>query len=67
MKEGNNMSRELERIEQLKHHEELLYNCIEYLLDLWDINETNDEMKEHFKKLNFKEEDIESLVVGMLY
>ena len=30
---------ETKRVEELKHNEELLYNTIEYLVELWGINE----------------------------
>lgn len=51
-------SEELKRVEELKHNEELLYNCIDYLIELWGINE-KEEIIDKFKNiLSFTDEDI---------
>ena len=50
------MNKELERIEQLKHFETILGNCISYLWEIWD-NEDIDTIERNFKNLGFTEED----------
>jgi len=61
------MNKKLEIIEELKHNENLLYKCIEYLINLWDISETSEEILEHFKGIGFTDEDIERLGITNLY
>lgn len=51
----------LDRIEELKHNEQLLYNCIEYLINLWQINGDNEEIKNNFKNIGFTEEDLKQI------
>lgn len=58
---------ELERIEELKQNEDLFYKTINYLIELWDINETSEEIIEHFKQIGFKDEDLERLGIKDLY
>lgn len=49
---------EIKRVEELKHNEELLYNTIEYLVELWGINE-KEELKQKFKTiLGFTDDDL---------
>lgn len=51
--------KELDRIEELQHREVLLGNCIDYLIELWGINE-KDKIVAKFKDiLGFTDEDIE--------
>lgn len=52
----------LDRIEELQHRESLLFNCIDYLITLWGINE-KERVIEKLKKLGFNEKDIEDLEV----
>lgn len=55
-------SEEMKRIEELKRNEELLYNCINYLQELWRIEDK--ELKEkHFEYLGFTKEDIKRLEI----
>ena len=42
--------KQLKRIEELKHSEELLGNCISYLWEIWNNNS--------FKRLGFNDEDL---------
>jgi hypothetical protein len=53
----------IERIEELKRNEYLLYKVLEYLLALWSIDYTEEEQKEKFKRLGFTEEDIKRLEI----
>ena len=48
----------IERIEQLKHNEELLSNCISYLWEIWN-NEDLDTIENSFKRLGFTSEDLD--------
>jgi hypothetical protein len=48
----------LDRIEQLKHNEKLLSNCIGYLWEIWN-NEDTDTILKSFKNLGFNEEDLD--------
>ena len=52
---------EKERIEELKHHEELLFNCIDYLIELWSINDKENVIN-NLKNLNFTKEDIKLIL-----
>lgn len=53
-------SETLKRIEELKHHEELLYNVLEYLTELWGINKTQKEIMQDLKNImKFTNEDLE--------
>lgn len=50
----------LKRIEELKHHEELLCNVLEYLAELWGINRTQKEIIADLKNImKFTNEDLE--------
>lgn len=49
--------KQLKRIEELKHSEELLGNCISYLWEIWN-NVSCDEILESFKRLGFNDEDL---------
>ena len=49
--------KELLRVEELKHHEELLGNCISYLWEIWN-NEDADTILNNFKRLGFNEKDL---------
>ena len=51
---------ELNRIEELKHHEKLLYSLIDYLWEIWN-NTSTDEIRTIFKRLGFTDEDLEVL------
>ena len=51
------LDKTLERIEQLKHFESILGNCISYLWEIWN-NEDIDTIERHFKRLGFTEEDL---------
>lgn len=55
------------RVEELKHNEELLYKIISYLIDLWSINESKEEIIEHFKTIGFTSEDIKKLDIENIY
>lgn len=55
------------RVEELKHNEELLYKIISYLIDLWSINESKEEIIEHFKHIGFTSEDIKKLDIENIY
>ena len=52
---------ELERIEELKRNEELLYACIDYLQQLWEIG--HNDIKANFNNIGFTNEDIERLEI----
>jgi hypothetical protein len=56
----------IERIEELKRNEELLYKCIEYLVELWRIND-KDMIERGFEKIGFTKEDIKRLEIGNEY
>lgn len=49
--------KELDRIEQLKHFEMLLSNCISYLWEIWN-NEDTDTIRKSFERLGFSNEDM---------
>lgn len=49
---------ELERIEELKHQEELLGNCISYLWEIWN-NIDLDTIEQGFRRLGFTDKDLE--------
>lgn len=49
---------ELERIEELKHQEKLLGNCISYLWEIWN-NEDLDTIEKSFRRLGFTDKDLE--------
>ena len=51
------LDKTLERIEQLKHFESLLGNCINYLWEIWG-NESCEDIEKSFKRLGFNEEDL---------
>ena len=40
---------------------ELLNELLNYVVELWNISETNEEILEHFKDIGFKDEDLERL------
>jgi hypothetical protein len=48
----------LDRIEELKHNEELLKNCISYLWEIWN-NEDLDTILHNFKRLGFTDKDLD--------
>ncbi len=50
--------KEIKRIEELKHQEELLSNCISYLWEIWN-NKDLDSIEEEFKRLGFTDKDLE--------
>jgi len=50
-------SEQLKRIEELKHNEYLLGNCISYLWEIWN-NESCDDILNNFKRLGFNDEDL---------
>lgn len=52
------MKYDLDRIEQLKHEEELLGNVINYLWEIWG-NKDLDEIAKGFERLGFTEEDLD--------
>lgn len=54
-------SEEMKRIEELQRNEELLYACIDYLQQLWEIG--HNDIKENFNNIGFSEEDIKRLEV----
>ena len=54
-------SEEMKRIAELQRNEELLYNCIDYLEQLWVVNATN--IEQLFKNIGFKEEDLKRLEI----
>jgi hypothetical protein len=50
--------KEMEMRDNNKHYVELLHNCIDYLTELWEINE-KDELKDKFVNvLGFTEKDL---------
>jgi hypothetical protein len=53
---------ELERIEELKRNEELLYNCINYLDNLWSIGDAT-KVEQSFKNIGFTQEDLKRLEI----
>lgn len=56
---------ELDRIKELQHNEELLHNCIDYLVELWEINNDKEEIKEEFEDiLGFTKEDLNKFGIG---
>lgn len=59
------MNSKLERIEELKHNEELLYNCINYLWEIWN-NEDADTILKSFKKLGFTDKDFNRILDKIL-
>ena len=50
--------KKLKRIEELKHNEELLANCISYLWEIWN-NEDLDAIERSFRRLGFTDKDLE--------
>lgn len=50
--------KKLKRIEELKHNEELLGNCISYLWEIWS-NEDLDTIERSFRRLDFTDKDLE--------
>lgn len=58
---------QLDRVEELKQNELVLYNIIDYLVDLWGINETNEEILKHFNTIGISDEDIERLNIKDIY
>lgn len=46
---------------------DLFNNTINYLIELWDINETSEEILEHFRQIGFTDEDLERLGIKDLY
>lgn len=54
----------LERIEELKHNENLMYNLADYLHDLWSVNASEEEICNNFKNLGFTPRDIDIIIKG---
>ena len=46
---------------------ELLNGILNYVVELWDINETSEEIIEKFKRIGFTDEDLERLGIKDLY
>lgn len=46
---------------------ELLNGLLNYVVELWDISETSEEIIEHFKKIGFTDDDLERLGIKDLY
>lgn len=46
---------------------ELLNGLLNYVVELWNISETSEEIIEHFKKIGFEDEDLERLGIKDLY
>lgn len=46
---------------------ELLNGLINYVVELWDISETSEEIIEHFKQIGFTDDDLERLGIKDLY
>ena len=46
---------------------ELLNGILNYVVELWDINETSEEIIENFKRIGFTDEDLERLGIKDLY
>lgn len=55
-------SEEMKRIEELKRNEELLYKCVDYLIELWKIND-KDMIEKGFETIGFTKEDIKRLEI----
>lgn len=55
-------SEEIKRIEELKRNEELLYKCVDYLIELWKIND-KDMIEKGFETIGFTKEDIKRLEI----
>jgi len=45
----------------------LLNGLINYVVELWDISETSEEILEHFKQIGFTDEDLDRLGIKDLY
>ena len=45
-------------MKELKHSEELLLECINYLMEIWE-NEEPEKIKNHFKLIGFTDNDLE--------
>lgn len=56
-------SEEIKRIDELIRNEELLYACIGYLQQLWEIG--HNDIKENFNNIGFSEEDIKRLEIEL--
>lgn len=46
---------------------ELLNGLLNYVVELWDISETSEEIIEHFKQIGFTDDDLERLGIKDLY
>ncbi len=46
---------------------DLLYKLLNYVIELWDINETKEEILEHFKHIGFTDNDLDRLGITNLY
>ena len=46
---------------------ELLNRLLNYVVELWDISETSEEILKHFRNIGFKDEDLERLGIKDLY
>jgi len=58
---------EMQRVKDLQANEGVLYTLLEYLIDLWGIDENKEEMIEHFKSIGLTKEDIQRLQIEYIY
>ena len=58
---------EMQRVKDLQANEDVLYTLLEYLIDLWGIDENKEEIIEHFKSLGLTKEDIQRLQIEYIY
>lgn len=58
---------EMQRVKDLQANENVLYTLLEYLIDLWGIDENKEEMIEHFKSIGLTKEDIQRLQIEYIY
>lgn len=54
---------EMKRIKELQRNEELLYKCIEYLQNLWEINDST-RVEQNFMNIGFSEEDLKRVGIS---
>ena len=57
----------MQRVKDLQANENVLYTLLEYLIDLWGIDENKEEMIEHFKSIGLTKEDIQRLQIEYIY
>lgn len=58
---------EMQRVKDLQANEDVLYTLLEYVIDLWSVNENKEEIIEHFKSLGLTKEDIQRLQIEYIY